>query len=268
MYHVGAVQPYYTLERVIDMDWKTVAAAFIIATAAVTAIDAPVAAGETPVPRVTWQMSQDASSGEIMIGPEVVIRIRRELGGYTIGMRAQAVVERTAQAGKAADLVRPVRLDGGSAAVSANGRIVVMVDEQTASANGTTSWRLATEWANNIRKSFGVEPSVWTDPLAEGRYVGTGIASWYGWEFEGLRTSSGERFRCEQLTAAHKTLPFGTIVRVTRLDNGRTVKVRINDRGPFIAGRIIDLSRQAAQVIGMLGEGLATVELRVVKAQS
>ena len=92
-----------------------------------------------------------------------------------------------------------------------------------------------------------------------------GIASWYGPGFNGKRTASGERFRQNELTAAHKTLPFGTIVRVTNLQNARTVDVRINDRGPFVRGRIIDLSKGAAQRLNMIRTGVVPVEVRVLR---
>lgn len=80
-------------------------------------------------------------------------------------------------------------------------------------------------------------------------------ASWYGPGFYGNRTSNGEVFTGRELTAAHKTLPFGTRVRVTNKYNGRSVIVRINDRGPFISGRALDLSREAAVQVGMIGSG-------------
>ena len=91
-----------------------------------------------------------------------------------------------------------------------------------------------------------------------------GMASWYGPGFAGRTTSNGEVFDPGQLTAAHRTLPFGTRVRVTSLETGSSVEVRINDRGPFKAGRIIDLSRAAADRIGMLGSGVARVRVEVV----
>jgi rare lipoprotein A len=89
----------------------------------------------------------------------------------------------------------------------------------------------------------------------------SGIASYY---WQGQRTASGAYFNPDGLTAAHRTLPFGTRVRVTNLSNGRSVNVTINDRGPFIGGRIIDLSRGAAGVIGMTGQGLARVHMEVL----
>ncbi len=93
-----------------------------------------------------------------------------------------------------------------------------------------------------------------------------GMASWYGGEdgFEGKPTASGEIYDGSRLTAAHRDLPLGTIVDVTNLDTGRNVRVRINDRGPFVKGRIIDLSRAAAREIALIGPGIGTVRLRVI----
>ena len=92
----------------------------------------------------------------------------------------------------------------------------------------------------------------------------TGYASWYGGKFQGRPTASGEIFDTNKLTAAHKRLPFGTWVKVTNLTNGKSVVVRINDRGPFVKGRIIDLSRAAAEQIEMLGSGVAKVGISVI----
>jgi rare lipoprotein A len=92
----------------------------------------------------------------------------------------------------------------------------------------------------------------------------TGKASWYGPKFHGRATSSKEVFNMYDMTAAHKTLPFGTFVMVTNLNNGRSVKVRINDRGPFIRGRIIDLSYAAARVLDMVGSGVVPVRIEIL----
>src|SRR5260370_3844235 len=94
--------------------------------------------------------------------------------------------------------------------------------------------------------------------------IETGVASWYGVPYHGRRAASGEIYDMEQLTAAHRSLPFETWVEVTNLSNGRSIGVRINDRGPFVHGRIIDLSHAAARDIGMLGPGTARVQLRVI----
>lgn len=90
----------------------------------------------------------------------------------------------------------------------------------------------------------------------------SGYASYYADKYDGRKTSNGEIFRQRKLTAAHKTLPFGTKVKVTNLSNGKTVKVRINDRGPFIEGRIIDLSKAAAKKVNMISAGVTKVKIR------
>lgn len=95
----------------------------------------------------------------------------------------------------------------------------------------------------------------------------TGLATWYGGKFHGRKTASGERFDQRALTAAHRTLPFGTVVRVTNQRNGRSVVVRINDRGPYgNRRRVIDLSRHAAEVIDMVQDGVVPVRIEVLRA--
>ena len=98
-------------------------------------------------------------------------------------------------------------------------------------------------------------------------YVERGMASWYGPGFHGNRTANGERYDMHELTAAHRTLPLGSVAQVRSLTNGRSVTVRINDRGPFVKNRIIDLSYRAARELGMLGEGTGRVEVAVVGYQ-
>ncbi len=98
-------------------------------------------------------------------------------------------------------------------------------------------------------------------PSAQGECEETGIASYYGGKFIGKPTASGEIYDATKLTAAHKKLPFGTKVKVTNLNNNKSVVVRINDRGPFVAGRMIDLSEAAAQKINMIKEGVVKVTI-------
>ncbi len=102
----------------------------------------------------------------------------------------------------------------------------------------------------------------WYQPLPHSSgFRQRGIASWYGRDFHGKKTSNGERYDMYAMTAAHKTLPLGTYVRVVNLENHRQVDVRINDRGPFVRGRIIDLSYAAASKLGLVGPGTAEVEV-------
>lgn len=107
------------------------------------------------------------------------------------------------------------------------------------------------------------------DPdLEADRYEEIGQASWYGPWHQGRPTASGERFDMHKLTAAHRSLPLGTNVRVTNLENGRSVDVTINDRGPYVDGRVIDLSRRAARVLHMEKAGLAPVMIQELPEQS
>lgn len=102
----------------------------------------------------------------------------------------------------------------------------------------------------------------WYQPLPDSRgFRQRGLASWYGQDFHGKKTSSGEIYNMYAMTAAHKTLPLGTYVRIHNLENSRTIEVRINDRGPFVRGRIIDLSYSAAKKLGLVGPGTARVEV-------
>ena len=102
-------------------------------------------------------------------------------------------------------------------------------------------------------------------PDRAARYKESGTASYYAKRFHNRKTASGERLNNNAMTAAHRTLPFGTKVIVRNMRNGKTVEVRINDRGPFVKGRIIDLSRAAFSRIASLDDGLAKVEIRIVR---
>lgn len=123
----------------------------------------------------------------------------------------------------------------------------------------------AVEWivALVVAVAFVTPADVVAHPTTSDPVV-KGVASWYGDAHHGRRTASGELFDQDALTAAHPSLPFGTVVRVTNLRNGKTVDVRVNDRGPVIAGRIIDLSRAAARAIGSIGRGIVPVRLEIV----
>lgn len=109
---------------------------------------------------------------------------------------------------------------------------------------------------------------VWYYPARDLAYDETGIGSWYGDEFAGKLTANGEIFDPEKITAAHKTLPMPSVVRVTNLDNGRSLVVRVNDRGPFVPGRIIDLSRESARLLDFKDQGLAKVRVKLLAEQS
>lgn len=112
------------------------------------------------------------------------------------------------------------------------------------------------------------QPPAATAPSASGIYVEEGIASWYGIPFHGRRAANGERFDMNTLVAAHRTLPFGSILRVTNLNNERQVEVRVIDRGPFVKDRVLDVARAAAIALDMLGTGTAPVRIEVLSGPS
>ena len=124
-----------------------------------------------------------------------------------------------------------------------------------------------TQGTYKVGKAYEVN-GTWYYPAVDYDYVRTGIASWYGPAFHGKRTANGETFDMNALTAAHKTLQLPSRVRVVNLRNGRAISVRVNDRGPFVRGRIIDLSRRAAQLLGFERQGTTPVRIEILAAES
>jgi rare lipoprotein A len=118
-----------------------------------------------------------------------------------------------------------------------------------------------------VGKPYKIKGS-WYYPQQNYTYDETGLASWYGQDFHDKLTANGEIFNKNELTAAHKTLPMPSLARVTNLENGRSIVVRINDRGPYVGSRIIDLSQRAAQLLGFEGQGVAKVRVQVLADES
>ena len=162
-------------------------------------------------------------------------------------------------------------------------RIVLMLTSLVLFLSGCTTVELAAHYAKRLHNSKGdlVEGQprykvgdpyeingIWYYPERNLAYDETGIASWYGDEFAGRPTANGEIFDPSIVSAAHKTLPMPSAVRVINLDNGRSLVVRINDRGPFVAGRIIDLSREAARLLGFQKKGIAKVRVQILTEES
>ena len=164
-----------------------------------------------------------------------------------------------------------------STVVMSKGQYLFTADSENAKAFGISTHELALKWANDTRVAFGIPKLVRDYSLAvsrggynidfEKRYLGkvyNGQASWYGGVFHGRVSSDGSRFNMNEFTAAHKSLPFGTLVKVTNKRNNKSCVVKITDRGPYVHGRIIDLSKGAAKEIGMLSSGVSNVEIEVL----
>ena len=160
--------------------------------------------------------------------------------------------------------------------IEAAGKELVAIDSQTILPDTTNDKATdALQATNRIRRQIGNAPplnAIEGLPKPSVSEVATGFffkrivgwASWYGPGFDGNQTANGETFNQYDLTAAHPSLPFGTVVRVTNQDNGQSVVVRINDRGPYAGGRVLDLSKGAAQAIGMISSGVAPVQIDVL----
>lgn len=240
---------------------------------ATAAADVAPTAARPPAVEVGESAGQ-AGVWEVTVNGQVAIRIRAGSGGMSAEERAHAVAERLRRGLECAgpEAVKPA-IVRGSFAVAAGDLLVVTVDPQHGGANGSSCYDLALRWANNIRAACGV--SVLSENGGHlvsldgerGRTVLIGRASWYGGRWHGRPTATGEVYDENSLTAAHRTLPFGTLVRVTNLSNGKQVTVRINNRGPYIAGRDIDLSRAAAEAIDLIERGVAPVAIEVLSAK-
>lgn len=141
-------------------------------------------------------------------------------------------------------------------------RVVALACCTTLAACGTTRYRPVSDYPVKIGRPYSVRGTTYT-PADLPAYDAVGMASWYGGE-SGNRTANGEQFRAKGISGAHTVLPLPSYVEVTALDTGRTILVRVNDRGPFSASRIIDLSRGAARLLGIEGRGQAAVRVRRV----
>ena len=139
--------------------------------------------------------------------------------------------------------------------------LVLMLGFGLSACGGGNQYVASAPGAYKVGKPYKVN-GVWYQPAADPYYDRVGVASWYGRDFHGKRTANGEKFDMNAMTAAHTTLPLPSYVLVTNLDNGRRAVLRVNDRGPFARGRIIDVSRRAAQVLGFERNGTARVRVQ------
>ena len=155
-----------------------------------------------------------------------------------------------------------VALGAASLAACAQSSVVTQKSELTAaSRRASLEHNRTTSVVPHVAVTKKHSPFASEKNAAETQLASHGVASFYT---EGTQTANGERFDTHQLTAAHRTLPFGTRLRVTNVATGRSVTVRVNDRGPFIPGRVVDVSYSAAETLGMVGRGIAKVKLDVV----
>ncbi|MGI5840295.1 MAG: septal ring lytic transglycosylase RlpA family protein [bacterium] len=227
-----------------------------------------VSAASGPALMVTTAVRTEGEepSSEIIVNGVPVIRIRSGSEPYSYSERAEIIADRLRRLGGLAAICAP-GIIGEAVVIKAGDELIVTVDAHTAALNNCNRAELALAWTDNVRSAFASSSrSERTTAVTRGgEREQTGIASWYGTGFHGRGTASGEAFDQNALTAAHRTLPFGTVVLVTSHVSGRRVLARINDRGPWTKGRIIDLSRAAAKEIGLTAQGVARVTIKVIE---
>lgn len=239
-------------------------------------------ASQNTIPRMSVRRTAETDDASLYIELNEVVKIRSRVGEWTPQERAKAVQDRLSRFLEEGGSPRDIKpgQEGNQVVVRAGEAVLLTVDAGTAQKAQHTPKALALQWTNRIRTSLGVEPLTRdTNQVASRGFspsvyqlreagaalsVSRGMASWYGPGFHGRRSANGERFNMHALTAAHRTLPFNTRVRVTNNRTGQSAVVRITDRGPFYGGRIIDLSKGAAQAVGMLSSGTAPVTVEVL----
>lgn len=237
-------------------------------------------APKIPQSQISVMLDLNRNTASLYIGLKEVMRFYPTASGFSPQARAVAVRERLKRFLDNEGNPRDIKpgMEAGQVVVRMDDAILVTIDRDAAAKLGLSDRQLALQWANRLREAYGVQaidrnpiqvasrgfsPALGALRSAPLR-VYRGHASWYGPGFHGRRTASGERFNMNALTAAHKSLPLNSKVRVTNVRNGRSAIVRITDRGPFVHGRIIDLSRGAAQAVGMLSSGTAPVVVEVL----
>jgi hypothetical protein len=230
------------------------------------------ASAPSPAAAANGAVIDGKNLAEVDLLGQVVVRIGASFGGLTPLGRARTVADRLTDLvtrGTQPRMVHITRVNG-TWAVVAGDQVVVTVDDGTAVARSAKPKDLAFVWANNIRAALGETPLSSLDywvPGGQAKIAETqfGVASWYGPGFRGRKTANGETFDPQSLTAAHRTLAFGTMVLVTNLANGRSVLVKINDRGPWVDRRVIDLSQAAASRLNLVDAGIGLVRLDIIR---
>lgn len=214
---------------------------------------------------VTFQKGKPVS--ELMIRGKSVFTLKGDDG--TVMVEFAKRLNSLYKEGKLrSDRIRPARDRDGKDAIFVGFEPVLFVTPKLAKPEGVGTGTLTIKLVNSLVASLGGTPnhapSGTVTPQLASRGVFRGLASWYGGFFHGRRAANGERFDQWGLTAAHKTLPFGTMLMVTNMKTNRSVMVRVTDRGPYIPGRSLDLSKGAADAIGMLGSGVAHVRVTIL----
>ena len=223
-------------------------------------------------------VSTPEGHASLIVNDAEVVRIRSELDDQMPRERVIKVAETLyaqLSLGNPAEAIKESTSDDANF-IRFGDITLLTVDNATAARAGLAGTDLTHVWTKQLRKALGVVDVVKADVIIKtekaakqalkktGRFLTNGVASWYGPGFHGRTAANGSRYNMYAMTAAHKTLPFGSRVKVINRSNGKSVIVKITDRGPYAHGRVIDLSKAAAQSIGMLGSGTANVALELI----
>jgi Lytic transglycolase len=207
-------------------------------------------------------MSKDGKlRGDVYVRLQRVISLVGDDGSRAHAI-ANALNKAYANGSLRADKITPGRRHKQYAIMAGRSPLIV-VDDKLAASQGARPATLVLKWMDNLRTAMGGVPFATTASRHGSLIAGSAVghASWYGPGFHGRRTANGERFDQWAMTAAHKTLPLGSLLLVTNLRNKRSILVRVNDRGPFIPGRMLDLSAGAARAIGVTGVGTVRIDI-------
>lgn len=204
-----------------------------------------------------------ADARVILAGAEV-FRFAGDDGTLAVQV-AERLRELQAQGALRSDRIMPGRQDDRYS-LQVGAKVILEIDEAFARRQGARPGELTLQYVNVLRAHLGGVPiqEQASRGLIPGARSGIGMASWYGGRFHGRRSASGERFDQHAFTVAHKTLPFGTLLLVTNLSNGKTTLVRVTDRGPYAHGRTLDLSRAAAESLDMVRAGVVKVRYTIL----
>lgn len=229
-------------------------------------------------PAVAYKKPTNNKGYVISIDDKQAVWLVEGAGKYNLELRAQKIAEELDNFVKSKNNpedIKPYK-QNKYVVVKAGEKTLFTADKLNAKAFGVSEHELAYTWANDTRKALGANtltsdysqvPKNNYDENFKNKYLGkkiTGFASWYGTFFHGQTSSDGSRYNKYEFTAAHKSLPFGTLVKVKNLRNQKTCVVKITDRGPYVGPRIIDLSRRTAQELDMLAKGVQKVELEII----
>lgn len=234
---------------------------------------------EQKLPAITYRNMEDNKGTVVYVNKKQAIWFPVGTDKYTASKRGELFIctlKSYLRKGGKIEKLQPTKVNNEVVLKDGN-FVLITADSATAKKFGLSQYDMAVSWANSLRVSFNkpqmtkdyshiASKTIYKDIKISKAVKNnqTGLASWYGGTFHGKKSSDGSRFNKYSFTAAHKSLPLGTLVKVTNIRNNKSCVVKITDRGPFVRGRIIDVSKAAAIEIGMISSGVSKVKVEMV----